>query len=229
MSFDGNIAWTRCKSVVARSLDECSVDSWVFYESLINQKIVFGRINEILTNDSGKASIVLMEQFEVSSRKDVFFDLPYVFCRQDEVTFVIVPSSRNAQTAVSGNFTKSERNRAKWNLSLSTDPMTAPSLFFTNRKSQHDKQADNLQTVLGQKNKETQKKKEDTKRKKEGSKTQQESVSGTVLGDADPTQRPKKRAKLAESSIQGDESIPEPSRPRPKPRMRPKPMVPSVE
>ncbi|THU81725.1 hypothetical protein K435DRAFT_823377 [Dendrothele bispora CBS 962.96] len=88
--FNTECAWTKGKAVIAASTDECRVGSWVFCRSPIHNKTVIGRIQDILRN--GTTHIVILEEFEVSSQKDPFFDLPYVFRRQDEVSYVIMPS-----------------------------------------------------------------------------------------------------------------------------------------
>ncbi|THU94330.1 hypothetical protein K435DRAFT_820025 [Dendrothele bispora CBS 962.96] len=85
--------WIRCKSVVSESLDYCTPGSWVFCKSPINGSPVMGRINEILVSNKNSESLVILEEFQVSSSKDTFFDLPYVFRRQGETSFVIMPAT----------------------------------------------------------------------------------------------------------------------------------------
>ncbi|THU78230.1 hypothetical protein K435DRAFT_700534 [Dendrothele bispora CBS 962.96] len=89
-SFDGTATWIRCKSVVAASSDSCPIGSWVFCRLPVKEITVIGRIDEILASEN--KNIVILEEFEVASSRDTFFDLPYIFRRQDEVSFVIVPS-----------------------------------------------------------------------------------------------------------------------------------------
>ncbi|THU93255.1 hypothetical protein K435DRAFT_670511, partial [Dendrothele bispora CBS 962.96] len=88
--FDSGCIWIKGKAVIAASADECRVGSWVFYRSPVHNKTVIGRIQDILSN--GTTHIAILQEFEVSSQKDPFFDLPYVFRRQDEVSYVIMPS-----------------------------------------------------------------------------------------------------------------------------------------
>jgi hypothetical protein len=47
-----------------------------------------GRIKEILANDN--QTIALVDEFEVSSQRDPFFDVPYLTRRQGEVSLIIV-------------------------------------------------------------------------------------------------------------------------------------------
>ncbi|KAJ7688946.1 hypothetical protein B0H14DRAFT_3668449 [Mycena olivaceomarginata] len=83
--------WMRCTSVVSQSLDECFVGSWIFAQSAIDENsTISGRISEILTNDA-RATIVVLELFQVLSVRDPLYGMPVLVRRDSEVTFNIVP------------------------------------------------------------------------------------------------------------------------------------------
>ncbi|KAK7451321.1 hypothetical protein VKT23_012663 [Stygiomarasmius scandens] len=94
LDFDGDCIWTKCKTVTTTSGDDCSTGCWVFCHSPIqdSNQTILSRVDVILTNAHG-VSVAILEQFEISAEKDTFFDLPYLFRRQGEVSFIIVPSS----------------------------------------------------------------------------------------------------------------------------------------
>jgi hypothetical protein len=93
--------------VVSESLDECFVGSWIFAQSAIDkvskaqQAAIFfttdhkdstisGRISDILTNDA-RATIVVLELFQVLSVRDPLYGMPVLVRRNSEITFQIVP------------------------------------------------------------------------------------------------------------------------------------------
>ncbi|KAF7308303.1 hypothetical protein HMN09_00678300 [Mycena chlorophos] len=77
-------AWDICKSVLAQSLDECIVDSWIFAElpsvsaspnpGPAAATVVPGRIVEILRN--AEHTIVVIERFECSATRDEHYGMP---------------------------------------------------------------------------------------------------------------------------------------------------------
>ncbi|KAJ6567528.1 hypothetical protein B0H10DRAFT_2200191 [Mycena sp. CBHHK59/15] len=83
--------WFRCSSLVAESLDECYVGSWIFALSAtdavsdlpsaklelmqnIQNSTITGRISEILTNHA--TALVVLEQFQVLSVRDAIYGMP---------------------------------------------------------------------------------------------------------------------------------------------------------
>ncbi|KAG7087903.1 hypothetical protein E1B28_011950 [Marasmius oreades] len=89
-SYDTNSIWNQCQEAVAASGDSCSVGSWVFFKSPVTHTPSVGRISNILLREN--TSITIIEEFSVAPKKNEFFGLPYVYRRQDEVSYVIIPT-----------------------------------------------------------------------------------------------------------------------------------------
>ncbi|KAK1235337.1 hypothetical protein PQX77_001447 [Marasmius sp. AFHP31] len=85
------LSWIKCTNVVLASRETCSVGTWVFYRSPILDTTSVGRIVEILEREC--TAIVIVEEFSVAPEKDLFFDLPYIYRRQGEVSYMIVPAT----------------------------------------------------------------------------------------------------------------------------------------
>ncbi|THU84060.1 hypothetical protein K435DRAFT_807007 [Dendrothele bispora CBS 962.96] len=200
--FNLTSTWIKCKSVIAASSDACGIGAWVFFRSPINEKTLIGRINNILTNE--KENIVILEEFEVSSARDIFFDLPYLYRRQGEVSFIIAPSAnisfiqnvqhdcRTGKCAATGTRNrKQERqesgvienfiehtsdDRFLINLNAFHNAhlvrqvlpceLTKPIPIFADRRSEHNKIAQDLRRNLGKQKEDTTKKWQETQEKK---------------------------------------------------------------
>ncbi|KAJ6623228.1 hypothetical protein B0H10DRAFT_1786753 [Mycena sp. CBHHK59/15] len=98
--------WIRCLSVVAESLDECYVGSWIFAQSATDvvsdlptnpSKLmqnfqnctITGRISEILT-DHAATVLVVLELFQVLSVRDAIYGMPVLVRRHGETSFTII-------------------------------------------------------------------------------------------------------------------------------------------
>ncbi|KAJ3781388.1 hypothetical protein GGU10DRAFT_277639 [Lentinula aff. detonsa] len=196
--------WMFCKSVVAESGDICTPETWVFYESPINvsEPTSIGRIHEILSN--GLENLVVIEEFEIGVNLDKVFDLPYLFQRHGERSYIIAPSKavlfnqnvqhdcRTAKCAATGvQNRKQERqdssqvefliqhksdNRFLLNLYAfhnahlvrRTLPkqLTKPIPLFSDRRTQHNKNAEILRTTLFARKEQTRKKREEKQERK---------------------------------------------------------------
>ncbi|KAK7012526.1 hypothetical protein R3P38DRAFT_3588421 [Favolaschia claudopus] len=83
--------WRKCSSVVAESLDECFLSSWVFATSPMNSSVISGRISDILVDDSD-AAVLVVEMFQILGARDDIFGMPVLVRRDAETTFLIIPA-----------------------------------------------------------------------------------------------------------------------------------------
>ncbi|KAK7027218.1 hypothetical protein R3P38DRAFT_2623909 [Favolaschia claudopus] len=90
--YEAQSGWHACSAVVAESLDECFVGSWIFAESPTDkEKTISGRISEILAGITG-SPIVVLEAFQVLSVRDEVYGMPVLVRRDGEITFSILPA-----------------------------------------------------------------------------------------------------------------------------------------
>ncbi|KAJ6555775.1 hypothetical protein B0H19DRAFT_902080, partial [Mycena capillaripes] len=96
-TYDLSSTWLPCKQVIAASLDECKISSWVFAKSPLTVwrylffgqgETVVGRIDNILDSDSGTA-VVILDVFQVSRTRHEIFGMPVLTRRQSETTYII--------------------------------------------------------------------------------------------------------------------------------------------
>ncbi|KAJ6623752.1 hypothetical protein B0H10DRAFT_2174686 [Mycena sp. CBHHK59/15] len=81
--------WFWCSSLVAESLDECYVGSWIFALSATDaNSTITGRISEILTDHA--TALVILEQFQVLSVRDAIYGMPVLVRRHGETSFTII-------------------------------------------------------------------------------------------------------------------------------------------
>ncbi|KAF8148420.1 hypothetical protein B0H34DRAFT_778280 [Crassisporium funariophilum] len=89
--------WSRCKYVVAKSQDRCTVGSWVFAKSPLSagsDAPVPGRIVEIL-QDSIRTSnaFVVIDVFRAAATRDEVFGMPVLSRPFDETCLHVVPAA----------------------------------------------------------------------------------------------------------------------------------------
>ena len=103
--------WTSCRFAVACSGDQCFVGSWIFARSSIQvilllslyigtfpnylqaNKVVTGRIVEILANEKGDRAVVALDIFEILSTRHSTFGMPMLAQRYGEITRIVIPST----------------------------------------------------------------------------------------------------------------------------------------
>ncbi|KAF8066040.1 hypothetical protein FPV67DRAFT_1653670 [Lyophyllum atratum] len=70
--------WGRCKYIIAKSQDRCTVGSWVFARSPLSEgnTPAPGRIVEILENTTRTSALVVIDVFRVASTRDEVFGMP---------------------------------------------------------------------------------------------------------------------------------------------------------
>ncbi|KAL0565044.1 hypothetical protein V5O48_016988 [Marasmius crinis-equi] len=192
--------WIRCCSVTASSREACSVGSWVIYSSPITSTPAVGRIVEILSKDG--IAIVVVEEFSVAPERDLFFDLPYIYRRQDEASFIIIPatfillSESTIQAEYAARLSvlwlygiRNTENDARYLINLFSfhnahlirrvlpRALTAPIPLLEDRLSKHVEIAEELHVTLVEKKAETQRKRAETVLKKR--KAAEEAVNNT--------------------------------------------------
>ncbi|KAJ2920938.1 hypothetical protein H1R20_g16157, partial [Candolleomyces eurysporus] len=86
------LAWFKCKSIVANSGDECRVGSWVFVRGLDQNSVttLAGRVLEILQAEGGVYSFAVVERFQVAQALHPKFDMPVLVKPFNETTKVAV-------------------------------------------------------------------------------------------------------------------------------------------
>ncbi|THU98413.1 hypothetical protein K435DRAFT_795704 [Dendrothele bispora CBS 962.96] len=202
---DNEVKWIRCKSIIAKSEDICIEGSWVFCQSPIRyffkldikkffqEEIIIGRIKDILTDN--QQNIIVLEEFHVSDDHDDFFTLPYLFRRQGEVSFVVVPGKNLlfAQNVQHDCVRKRKQERVesdqvdlfiehksddRFLINLNAfhnthlvwrvlpRSLTQPISLFNDRRKEHDEIAARLRQTLFSRKEQTQKKRDETAQKK---------------------------------------------------------------
>ncbi|RXW21858.1 hypothetical protein EST38_g4007 [Candolleomyces aberdarensis] len=86
------LAWFKCKSIVANSGDECRVGSWVFICGLDQNSVttLAGRVLEILRVEGGAYSFAVVEHFQVAQALHPKFDMPVLVKPFNKTTKVAV-------------------------------------------------------------------------------------------------------------------------------------------
>ncbi|KAJ2922664.1 hypothetical protein H1R20_g14407, partial [Candolleomyces eurysporus] len=86
------LAWFRCKSIIASSCDECRVGSWVFSRGLDQHQMITlaGRIIEILRTEDGSYSLAVIERFQVSQTLHPIFEMPVLTKPFNETSRIVV-------------------------------------------------------------------------------------------------------------------------------------------
>ncbi|KAJ3517709.1 hypothetical protein NLJ89_g342 [Agrocybe chaxingu] len=94
VSEDADSQWTPCRFAIARSEDKCVVGSWIFAKSpLTPSELITGRIVEILANTTSDRAVVILDVFQVLSTRHQIFGMPMLARRQEETTYVVIPST----------------------------------------------------------------------------------------------------------------------------------------
>ncbi|KAJ7760815.1 hypothetical protein DFH07DRAFT_771608 [Mycena maculata] len=83
-------AWHHAKTLIAKSGDSCSVNSWVFF-NLSPTETAAGRILELLVSATDSNTVLaVVDHFNISATKHVVYSMPQLFHRHGEQTSQIV-------------------------------------------------------------------------------------------------------------------------------------------
>ena len=111
---DPDSKWAPCQFVIARSGDKCFVGSWIFTTSSIHvslilfyssvyflkyilylqeDKLITGRIIEILADEASQCAVVAIDIFQILSSRHVTFGMPMLARSNDERSRIVIPSA----------------------------------------------------------------------------------------------------------------------------------------
>nr|GAT48237.1 predicted protein [Mycena chlorophos] len=133
--------WDVCKSVLAQSLDECLVESWVFAEipsestaTLVNA----GRIVEILKN--AEQTVVVLDIFELSLTRDDHYGMPVLTRPSEGTRRTIISASNFVEHQSVDRYILNIHSFHNPHLIRATLPrhLWAPIPLFSDRKAKHD-------------------------------------------------------------------------------------------
>lgn len=86
--------WHRGKHVVSHAQDECTVGAWIYAKSPVSSadNPVTGKVLEILQDESGTLSFVVIDVFQVHAIRHEYFGVPILSRRMSEVSLLVVPA-----------------------------------------------------------------------------------------------------------------------------------------
>ena len=112
--------WHRGKHVVSQAQDECTVGAWIYAKSPVSSVCtgfcpsalsrheihtdhinnqannpVTGKVLEILQDESGTYSFVVIDVFQVHAIQHEYFGMPILSRRMSEVSLLVVPAKVN--------------------------------------------------------------------------------------------------------------------------------------
>ncbi|KAI0799578.1 hypothetical protein BC629DRAFT_1284991 [Irpex lacteus] len=95
-SYDPASEWVHGRSCIAKSKDECFIDSWVFapHPVSVSPELAVGRVSEILVSQRHSSeALVVLELFHISANRHPVFAMPFMMRRQGESSWLLIPAT----------------------------------------------------------------------------------------------------------------------------------------